>query len=302
MPEQLKKILDRIVELWKKFNNKQRILLISIVGTIILSLVILGFIITKPTKVELIACDNASDASDVKDILTNEGIEFDVESDLIFYVKEEDEVNATMLLAKNSFPAKSYDISNVTDGSFSTTEADKQKKYKVYLEKKFEEHIAQLAFVENASVDITLPENDGTILSKEEEGTAAITLTLKDSIGEEQAYAIARFVATELGNETTDGITIIDNKANVLYSGADAQSSAYVTNSQLSYKDRQRKMIETQIVDALPIPAQTACSSIPRSAFSLFCATGSNFSVSDAGTAVRISSPSSPRSTTSVIS
>lgn len=251
MPEQLKKILDRIVELWKKFNNKQRILLISIVGTIILSLVILGFIITKPTKVELIACDNASDASDVKDILTNEGIEFDVESDLIFYVKEEDEVNATMLLAKNSFPAKSYDISNVTDGSFSTTEADKQKKYKVYLEKKFEEHIAQLAFVENASVDITLPENDGTILSKEEEGTAAITLTLKDSIGEEQAYAIARFVATELGNETTDGITIIDNKANVLYSGADAQSSAYVTNSQLSYKDRQRKMIETQIVDAL---------------------------------------------------
>lgn len=251
MPEQLKKILDRIVEWWKKFNNKQRILLVSIVGTIVLSLVILAFVITKPIKVELIACENAADASEIKDILTNEGIDYEVESDLIFYVNEEDEVDATMLLAKNNFPAKSYDISNVTDGSFSTTEADKQKKYKVYLEKKFEEHLSQLAFVENAYVDITLPENDGTILSKEEEGTAAITLELKDSINEEQAYAIARFVATELGNETTDGVTIIDNKANVLYSGADAQSSAYVTNSQLSYKDKQKKMIESEIVAAL---------------------------------------------------
>ena len=105
MPEQLKKILDRIVEWWKKFNNKQRILLVSIVGTIVLSLVILAFVITKPTKVELIACENAADASEIKDILTNEGIDYEVESDLIFYVNEEDEVDATMLLAKNNFPA-----------------------------------------------------------------------------------------------------------------------------------------------------------------------------------------------------
>ena len=31
-------------------------------------------------------------------------------------------------------PAQVYSIDNVTDGSFSTTEADKQKKYQVYLE------------------------------------------------------------------------------------------------------------------------------------------------------------------------
>lgn len=251
MPEQLKQILDRIVEWWKKFNNRQRILLISIVGVIVLSLVILGFVITRPTKVELISCQSAADASEIKDMLDKEGIACEVDSNMVFYVREEDEVTATMLLAKNDFPAKSYSITNVTDGGFSTTEADKTKKYRVYLENKFEEHLTQLAFVKSASVDITLPENDGTILSKEEEGTAAITLELSDSIGEEQAYAIARFVATELGNETTDGITIIDKKANVLYSGADAQSSAYVTNAQLTYKDKQENMIKSEIVSAL---------------------------------------------------
>ena len=41
MPEQLQKILDRVVEWWKKFSNKQRMLLISLTAVVILALVIL---------------------------------------------------------------------------------------------------------------------------------------------------------------------------------------------------------------------------------------------------------------------
>ena len=61
-----------------------------------------------------------------------------------------------------------------------------------------------------------MPDKDGTILKSKEEATAAVTLGLKDSITDDQAYAIARLVATALGNDTTKGITIIDKKANVL--------------------------------------------------------------------------------------
>ena len=43
MPEQLQTILNRIVEWWKKFNNKQRILLISIIAVIIFALTLLYF-------------------------------------------------------------------------------------------------------------------------------------------------------------------------------------------------------------------------------------------------------------------
>ena len=61
---------------------------------------------------------------------------------------------------------------------------------------------------------------------------------LKDSITDDQAYAIARLVATALGNDTTKGITIIDKKANVLYSGGDSDTSAGLATSQLSYKQK----------------------------------------------------------------
>ena len=53
MPEQLKKIIDRVVAWWKKFNNKQRALWISITAVILLSLGILAYVVSRPTMVEL---------------------------------------------------------------------------------------------------------------------------------------------------------------------------------------------------------------------------------------------------------
>ena len=185
MPEQIRKIIDKVLEWWKKFNTKQRTLIISITAVVVIALVILAYVASRPTMVQLIACEDASQASEVKNILEDAGISYQIDNSLVYMVDSSDEVNAEMALAQGDIPAQSYDISNVTDGSFSTTEADKQKKYQVYLEGKFADHLKQLDFVKNASVDIDLPSNDGTIISKDEEGSAAITLDLKDSISED---------------------------------------------------------------------------------------------------------------------
>ena len=37
MPEQVQKVLDRILEWWKKFNTKQRSVLISIAAVVIVA-------------------------------------------------------------------------------------------------------------------------------------------------------------------------------------------------------------------------------------------------------------------------
>ena len=61
MPEQLQKIANQILEWWKKFNTKQKALLISIAATIILALVILAVIVSKPTMVTLIECASTAE-------------------------------------------------------------------------------------------------------------------------------------------------------------------------------------------------------------------------------------------------
>lgn len=123
MPERLKAILDKITAWWKKFNTKQRSVLISIVAVVIVALVILGVVISRPTQVELVEAQSASEASTIKGVLEDNNISYEVDSKLVFFVNKSDEVNAIMALGDNGIPAQAYSIDNVTDGSFSTTEA-----------------------------------------------------------------------------------------------------------------------------------------------------------------------------------
>ena len=81
MPEQFQKILNRIIEWWKKFTTKQRVILISIVAVVILSLVILAVTVTRPHPVLLISCESAKDAATVAELLTGEQIAYDLSSD-----------------------------------------------------------------------------------------------------------------------------------------------------------------------------------------------------------------------------
>ena len=253
MPEQVQKILNRILEWWKKFNTKQKALLISSTAVVLVALVILGIAVSKPTYVPLVTCEDTSKASEVKSVLDGDGsIDYKVSDDgLTFQVNQKNESTAKILLGQNNIPSEGFSIDDAVNGSFSTTEADKQKRYKVYLEDKFAKHLESLGSVKSANVDLTLPDDDGTILSKDEQAKAAVTLELSGDLSEDQAYGIARFIATEIGNESTDGITILDQNANVLYSGADSDSAIGTASTQLSYKQKQENMVKNKIKDVL---------------------------------------------------
>ena len=253
MQEQLQKILGKVLDWWKKFNNKQRVLILSSIGVVLIALVILGMVMSTPTMKPLYICEDYTEAAKIKELLDADGtITYETNDDgLIFSVAAEDEAAACMLLGANEIPTQAYDISNVVDGSFTSTEADKQKKYKEYLEAKFADHISQLTMVKSCTVDIDIPEDDGTILSREQQSTAAITLDLSDDMDSDQAYALAQFVATQLGNKSTEGITIIDRDSRIIFSGADADSDIGVVSTQLSFVQKMEQAAKSEIEDIL---------------------------------------------------
>ena len=121
MPEQLQKILDRVVEWWKKFSNKQRMLLISLTAAVILALVILGVIVSRPSYTTLIDCQNAKEASQVKDLLDGEGdIDYKVTDTTHFEVNKKDENKANWLLGSNNIDTTGFDLSDRTSRIIST--------------------------------------------------------------------------------------------------------------------------------------------------------------------------------------
>ncbi len=242
MPENVQNILNKINDWWKKFSVKQKTLLVSITAVIVLALVILAVVMNQPNMVTLVTCENAKQASQVKELLAGENIKAQISADgLTFTVNAKDKANASILLGSNNIPADGYGIENVFDGSLSTTESDKSKKYQVYLENKFEDDLATISNIETASVRLSIPEEDGTIISMGQETHASVILTLNAEMTEEQAAGIAKFVATEVGNKTTDSILLLDSDGNVLFSGGDSSTAAGAVNAQLSAKSKEEK-------------------------------------------------------------
>lgn len=253
MPEQLQKIVNRILEWWKKFNTKQKVLLGSIVATIILALAILAVVVSKPTMVTLIECANTAEAGEVKGLLDGDGnIEYEMSQDgLIFYVDEKNEAAASILLGQNSIPTQGYSLENVFEGGFSSTEADKTKRYKLYLEEHFSEHLETLSNVESAYVTLDIPNDDGTILAREQDSYASVILALSGEMDEEQAAGIAKYIATQLGNDNTDNVLILDSDSNVLFSGGDSDTAMGTATTQLTLRTKTENLVKGQVKDVL---------------------------------------------------
>lgn len=252
MPEQVQKILDKVVEWWKQFNTKQKTLLISIAAVILVALGILAAVVSTPQMETLITCASTAEAGEVKSLLESEGISYELSDDgLVFEVKKEDKANASILLGSNEIPTDGYSLEDVFSDGFSATEADKDKKYKLYLQEEFADKLETLSNVERAAVTLDLPRDDGTILSKEEQASVSVILTLSGSMSEEQAAGLAQYLATNVGNEDTSKITILDSDMNVLYSGDDITSVVGNANSQLSLKLKTENSVKSAVKDVM---------------------------------------------------
>ncbi len=252
--ERLKALLQRFLEWWNKFTTRQKTLIVSVIVGVIVLVVIAVSVITRPQYKTLYISDTTKETSEVTAVLDENSITYQTSQDgLTISVLEEQYTQAVILLGANNYPAAEYSIDSVFDGGFSSTEADKTKKYQEFMEAKFQSALGNMDNVKRAIVNISVPENDGTLLSKEKESYASVMLELEnpEDMTSDQAADIARFVATELGNDTTANVVIMDTTGNMLYSGQDENSTTGSASSRLSYKTQYDNIIRNEINDAL---------------------------------------------------
>ena len=241
--DRLKEFGNRILEWWNRFTAKQKTLIIGILAVLILAIVIIVSMLTKPQYVLLRECESTKEAAEVRDLLDGEELTYEISDDgLVVRILASQLSEANLLLGANNIQAASYGIENVTDGSFSTTESDKQKKHVVYLEKRLENDVLSMfTAVKSARVTLNIPENTGTLIAEKEESSAWILLELKDEFSQESAAYLARAIATSMGNDTTNNIVITDVDGNMLFTGEDNYSTSGMASAQLSAKSEAEK-------------------------------------------------------------
>ena len=226
MPERVQQtffnIVNRIRNFWTSLSVRQRVLIISSTAVVLIAAGILIFSMTRPHMIEIVTAKDADEAQKIQDVLSGEGIEFQTSKNGMTYtINEKDEAAASIALGTNSIPSKGYDISDVIDGSFSTTEADKKKRYQVYLEDKFAAQLETISGVKDAEVTLSIPDDDGTLIADTKDSYANVILTLSDDLDAKTAAGISKYIATGLGNDTTDNITIIDSEGNSIFIGGE---------------------------------------------------------------------------------
>ncbi len=254
MSEKLKALLQRVKDWWDKFSTKQKTLIIVGASVAVLTVVILVSVLTRPTYVLLMSAENTSEASQVKTLLDDNSITYTISNDgLQFRVLESQEADANILLGANNIQAADYSIDNVTNGSFSTTESDKQKKYVAYLESKLAADFSTMDAIDSAKVSLSIPEDDGTLLADQQESSASILLKLKDpdNFTEDNAAYIAKATAAAIGNKSTNNIVVLDTEGNMLFSGEDDSSATGMASTQLSLKDKAQKAIKSEVKKVL---------------------------------------------------
>lgn len=253
MSDKLKELLNKILEWWNKFSAKQKTFIVASAAGVIITIAILATVLMQPQYVLLLECESTKESSEVVDLLEEEGLDFKVSDDgYRIDINKKHQSDASLLLGENEIQAATYTIDNVTDGGFSTTESDKQKRYEYYMETRLaNDMIAKFSTVESAVVDISIPENDGTLISAKEDSSAWILLELSGEFTSDMAASLAKAVAVSLGNESEENIVILDTSGNMLFSGDTSYSATGTANSQFGVKTQWEAKIKNEIRQVL---------------------------------------------------
>ncbi len=222
MNEKAKEMQQKVVDFWNKYDKKQKRMIISITLIMVVAVIILAYALTKPEYVELITCDDLTSAANVGDILDENAIEYKTENNnLTFMVKEESLTDATYLIAQEGYTATDYTLEEYAEqvSSFSTTSKDRDRYYLKYLEDKMRATMKSFDYVKEAYVQISQDEETPKIIGGEGETYVSVNLHLEKEIDSETAEALANYIKTAVGNETTEKITILDSRGNLLFRG-----------------------------------------------------------------------------------
>lgn len=256
MTERIKQIPQKLLEFWNRYTSKQKTIIISVAAVVFLMIVILSYILSRPSYVELTKCEDNKSASDIISVLDENSIknEYDTSTNII-KVKKRDYQSAVLLMAQEGLESTDTSLELnwnwALDTSMSTTENDKQVRNKLALQNELRRNIVALDIVEDAKVMIDDPEDTYNILQDHKPTSVTAILTLNDTMAADYAQALAEIMANSVGNEDTTDIRIMDSSGNLLFNGTEAEGMTGDIKTKEDYKKRSCENISDNLETVL---------------------------------------------------
>lgn len=245
MMDRLIAIKDKFLAFWDKYTTKQKTFIISVVLAIFFAVVLLGYFLTRPVYTELVKLSGDT-ASTFDSALSSGGIDYKKESDskgnTVFSVEQSQYSDAVLLMGENKITDTEMSWDDAFNNDMTVSSAEKQTKATLALQSSIRKGLMNFDGVEDATVYVNRPTDDGTIFSEKKETSVSASLKLAkgSEITSETAQAIAYYLANAVGNSTTDNIILTDTTGNLLYGQKEDNTLGGSVSGSDDYKEKLR--------------------------------------------------------------
>ena len=257
MMDQLIAIKDKILEFWNKYTTKQKTVIICVALAILFALVLLGYFLTRPVYTHLTTLSGET-AAEFDETLKGANIEYKKETDeggnTIFSVEQSAYSDAVLLMGQNKVLSEGMTWDDALENaSLSDTQTERQTRQTLALQTSIRTGLLTFDGVEDATVYINRPVDDGTIFSEDKETSVSASLKLSkgSEINSDTAVALAYYLANAVGNSTTDSVVITDTMGNLIYGALEDNTLGGAVSSNSDYVEKLRKTFEKNVTDML---------------------------------------------------
>lgn len=220
MLETVQQISNQVTEKWNNLAKKQKIQIG--VASIILIIIIVGvsWLMRPQYKVLLSEDIEAKSIAEVAKVLDENSIKYRlIHSSTNIEVAEKQYEEARMYTASSGVMESGMTLEELLNNDMSTTQSEMNLKTKEYLRESIRKTLIMIDGVEEARVELVIPEQKNAYLQSQIKSNASIFLTLSKGLSSDQCEGIATYVAASVQNLDRQDIVIIDSTGATLYSG-----------------------------------------------------------------------------------
>ncbi|MBN1799271.1 MAG: flagellar M-ring protein FliF [Spirochaetales bacterium] len=163
MNEWLKKIIEQIKTLWKKWSINQKIIILAVAGVSIVALILLFTLSSAPSRPPLFRSPITDENQLVRitNRLDEEGVDYKVENNIIYLRDEKTAMRMRSVLIREDLVPDYVDPWDVFDtDSWTITDYVRDKNFKRAIEAKLKQHIVALDDVDAVSLNLFIPDKE----------------------------------------------------------------------------------------------------------------------------------------------
>lgn len=247
-------LVKRFLNYFKNMDKGKRIRLIVLVSIAIVIIITVSVLLTQQSYATLYSGMDAGEAGEVMTMLQDMGVDAKAQGEGTILVAEDQADSVRMQLAAQGYPNSgiNFDIFQNAAG-LGVTDMEKRVYYEFQLAENIRQTIRRMNKVDDAIVNINLPEESAFVLSDNEKpATASVTLSLTQgqTLDSGEVKAIAELVSSSISGLKVEDVRIIDTQMN-LYTVASNDDEMAGANSQRELQQNVQQRMQTQITNLL---------------------------------------------------